>query len=90
MKKTFKELAYDVAQPHLGKEGVERVFVNENGLYWINNEVEQMSAYFEKKKENWEVFEAAKPQNKPTESEKEVSQDAGTETEAPKRKGKKK
>jgi hypothetical protein len=52
-----KDKAAAIAKPHLGKEGVVRVFVNQNGLYWINNEVEQMESYFKSKKESYFVFE---------------------------------
>lgn len=52
-----QEQAAKIADPYLNKEDTQRVFVNQSGLIWINNEVDQMTEYFNSKKESFWVFE---------------------------------
>lgn len=67
MKKTEQELAAQMAEPHLQKEGVERVFINNHGLIWINNDKEQMESYFASKGEKYYCFENVTVAEKPAE-----------------------
>jgi hypothetical protein len=51
-----QDQAQAIAAPHLGKPDVQVVYVNQHGLYWINNSPEQMAEYFEGKKESYFTF----------------------------------
>ena len=67
MKKTEQELAAEMAAPHLQKEGVERVFINTQGLVWINNDIDEMESYFASKGEKYYSFENVTVAEKPAE-----------------------
>ena len=50
-----QEQAETIAKPYLSK-GAEIVYVNQEGLVWINNSEEKMETYFENRKENYYTF----------------------------------
>lgn len=60
-----QEEAAKIAQPHLNKDEVNIVFVNQDGLYWINNTREQMADYFRLKNQKYFVFEKQEAEEKP-------------------------